>query len=313
MAIRRPKISILGAGATGSTTAHWCASKQLGDIVLFDIVEGMPEGRALDLLEAGPIEGFDVDVRGTTDLQDTKGSNVVIITAGLPRKPGMSRADLLSANYKIIRGLVEQCLDVSPDAYFIVLTNPVDVLTHVVKKISGLPRNRVMGQAGVLDSTRYRTFLAKAIGVSVEDVHAMVLGGHGDAMVPLVPYANVNGIPVASLLPKDTLDAIVERTRKGGGEIVNLLKTASASFAPGAALAEMTDAILRDKKRVLAVTAYLEGEYGLRDICVGVPVVLGGGGVERIIELDLNEADRRALQVSVDEVRAQIAELPEAL
>ncbi|MBX6724079.1 MAG: malate dehydrogenase, partial [Dactylosporangium sp.] len=233
--------------------------------------------------------------------------------AGLARKPGMSRADLLSANYRIIRDLVERCLAGSPDAYFIVLTNPVDVLTYVVKKVSGLPRHRVMGQAGVLDSTRYRTFLAEAIGVSVEDVHAMVLGGHGDAMVPLVPFANVNGIPVTSLLPKDKLAAIVERTRKGGGEIVNLLKTGSAYFAPGAALAEMTEAILRDKKRVLAVTTYLEGEYGLSDLCVGVPVVLGGGGIERVIELDLGEDDRRALSVSVAEVKAQIAELPEAL
>lgn len=313
MAIRRPKISILGAGMTGSTTAHWCAAKELGDIVLFDIVEGMPQGKALDLFEAGPIEGFDVTVRGTNDLRDTARSDLVIICAGMPRKPGMSRADLLSANYRIIKDLVERSLEVSPDAFFIVLTNPVDVLTYVVKKISGLPRNRVMGQAGVLDSTRYRTFLAEAIGVSVKDVHAMVLGGHGDAMVPLVPYANVNGIPITHFLSKEQIDAIVERTRKGGGEIVNLLKTGSAYYAPGAALAEMAEAILKDQKRVLAVTTYLEGEYGLRDLCVGVPVVLGGGGIERVIELDLSEEDRRALQVSVDEVRAQIAELPETL
>lgn len=313
MAIQRPKISILGAGATGATTAHWCAAKELGDIVLFDIVEGMPQGKALDLLEAGPVEGFDVEVRGTNDLADTRGSDLVIITAGQPRKPGMSRADLLSANYRIIRDLVERCLPLSPEAYFFVLTNPVDVLTYVVKKVTGLPRNRVLGQAGVLDSTRYRTFLARALGVSVRDVHALVLGGHGDQMVPLVSYANVNGIPVSALLSREEIERIVERTRKGGGEIVELLKTGSAFYAPGAALAEMADAILKDRKRVLAATTYLEGEYGFSDLCLGVPVVLGGGGIERVIELSLDEADRDALRVSADEVRAQIAELPERL
>ncbi|MBT9259323.1 MAG: malate dehydrogenase [Clostridiales bacterium] len=305
----RPKISILGAGATGTATAHFAVERELGDLVIYDIVEGLPQARALDLWQAGPIRRFDLSIKGTNDLKDTKDSDILIITAGKPRQPGMSRADLLSVNSQIVGDLALKGLEYSPDAFIIVLTNPVDGLTWAVKKKTGLPRERVMGQAGVLDSTRYRAFLAEAIGVSMRDVQAMVLGGHGDAMVPLVGYANVAGIPIRQLLPEEKIQAIVERTRKGGGEIVNLLKTGSASEAPGAALVEMAEAILRDQKRVLPVTAYLEGEYGYRDICLGVPVILGRGGVERILEIPLDEEDRKALQVSAEEVQGQIREL----
>lgn len=309
MAIQRKKITVVGAGATGATTAHWCAAKELGDIVLIDIMEGVPQGKALDLLEAGPIEGFDVNIIGTNDYADTANSDVVVITAGSPRKPGMSRDDLLNVNFKIVKSVTEQIVKYSPEAYLIVLTNPLDVMAYVALKVSGFPKNRVVGQAGVLDSTRFRTFIAQELGVSVEDVTALVLGGHGDSMVPLTRYTYAGGIPVEKLLPKEKIEAMVERTRKGGGEIVQLLGT-SAFYAPGAAVTQMVEAILRDKKRVLPAAAYLEGEYGFKDQFVGVPILLGGGGVEKVFELELTPEEKAALERSAADVRENMAKLP---
>jgi len=302
----RPKITIVGAGNVGATTAHWAAAKELGDIVLVDIVEGVPQGKALDLLEAGPIEGFDVRIIGTNSYEETADSDVVVITAGMPRKPGMSRDDLLKTNFEIVRGVVEQCIKYSPNAFYIVVTNPVDVMTYAAWKISGLPTNRVMGMAGVLDSTRFRTFLAMELGISVEDITAFVMGGHGDEMVPLVRYSYAGGIPIEKLLPKETIDRIVERTRKGGGEIVSLLKTGSAYYAPGASVVQMVEAILKDKKRLIPVIAYLNGEYGEKDIYVGVPVILGAGGVEKIIEIEFTEEERAMFKRSVEAVRGPL-------
>ncbi|HVB11248.1 MAG TPA: malate dehydrogenase [Bacillota bacterium] len=312
MAIRRQKITIVGAGMTGSTTAHWCASKELGDIVLVDVVDGLPQGKALDLLEAGPIEGFDSRIFGTLDYNDSKGSDVVVVTSGIARKPGMSRADLLGTNAKIVRDVVQKAMTASPDAVLVVLTNPLDIMAYVALKASGLPKQRVVGQAGILDATRFRSFIAEAAHVSVEDVHALVMGGHGDQMVPLVRYAHIGGIPLSHFLSEAKIAEIVQRTRVGGGEIVNLLKT-SAYYAPGAAITEMVEAILRDKRRVAACSAYLEGEYGQKGIFSGVPVVLGGGGIEEVIDLDLNAQEKAAFQSSADEVRAQMAELPAEL
>jgi len=299
----RNKISIIGAGFVGSTTAHWLAAKELGDIVLFDIVPDMPMGKALDLLESGPVEGFDSRITGTNDYADTAGSNVVVITSGAPRKPGMSREDLLKTNKDITSSCVSEVVKHSPDAIIIMVNNPLDVMTYVAHEVSGLPKNRVLGQAGVLDSARYRTFIAMEAGISVEDVQAMLLGGHGDEMVPLPRFSTVAGIPVSHFIAQDRLDAIVMRARKGGGEIVNLLKTGSAYYAPAASTAQMVEAVLRDKKRVLPCSAYLEGEYGLNDIYFGVPVVLGAGGVERIIELPLNDEEKALVNKSADAVR----------
>lgn len=299
MAFKRPKISIIGAGFTGQATAVFAASRGLGDIVLVDIPqkEGWARGQALDLYEATPILGKDLKIIGTADYADTAGSDLVIITAGVPRKPGMSREDLISVNAGIVKSVTEQVAKYSPDAYIIVLTNPVDSMTYTAYKVSGFPKNRVMGQSGVLDTARYRAFLAEAIGVSVEDITAFVLGGHGDDMVPLVRYTYAGGIPVEKLLPKETIDAIVERTRKGGGEIVNLMGT-SAGWAPGASLVEMAEAILKDKKRILPAIAYLEGEYGYHDLYLGVPTILGGNGVEKVIEIDLTPEEKAALDKS---------------
>lgn len=299
----RPKITIVGAGNVGATTAHWVAAKELGDIVLIDIVEGVPQGKALDLLEAGPVEGFDVRIVGTNDYADTAGSDVIVVTAGVARKPGMSRDDLLRTNYNVVRSVVEQCARYSPDAFLIVVTNPVDVMTYAAWKVSGWPTHRVMGMAGVLDSTRFRTFIALELGVSVEDVSAFVMGGHGDTMVPFVRYSHVGGIPLEKLLPREKIDAIVERTRYGGGEIVNLLKTGSAYYAPGASVAQMVEAIIKDKKRLIPVIAYLNGEYGEEDIYVGVPAIVGAGGVEKVIEIDLTDEERSAFRRSVEAVR----------
>ncbi len=304
---RRARITIVGAGATGATAAHWMAQAQLGDIVLQDIVEGLPQGKALDLLQSGPIAGFSNRVVGANDFEATSGSDLLIVTAGVARKPGMSRDDLLQTNLNIVRSVTEELVRRSPDAILIVLTNPVDVMTYVAWKVSGWPRERVMGQSGILDSARFRAFIAQAVGVSMEDVTALVLGGHGDAMVPLVRYAYVGGIPIDRFLDRPSIDALVDRTRKGGGEIVSLLKTGSAFYAPGAALAQMADAILRDKKRVLPVAAVLAGEYGEDDVVMGVPVVLGAGGVERIIELELEPEEREAFARSVRSVREPIA------
>jgi malate dehydrogenase len=303
------KVTIIGAGQTGATTAHWLAERQIADIVLVDIVEGMPQGKALDLTEAMPVIGSDAKVYGTNDFTDTAGSDIVIVTAGLPRKPGMSRDDLLMANSKIVRESVENALAGSPDTIFIILTNPLDAMTYLAMKVSGLPRERVIGQAGILDSARMRAFVAMELGVSVENVHCYVLGGHGDDMVPLTRHSNVAGVPLEEILPKDRLEAIVERTRKGGGEIVGLLKTGSAFYAPSAALAQMTEAILLDRHLIVPASAYLNGEYGQNGIPFGVPVQLGRSGLEKIIEYDLDDKEQKALERSADHVREVIGSL----
>ncbi|NPA26961.1 MAG: malate dehydrogenase [Chloroflexi bacterium] len=305
----RPKVTIIGAGMTGSTTAHWLAARELADIVLVDIVEGMPQGKGLDLQEAMPIIGSDVRIIGTNDYEDTAGSDIVIITAGSPRKPGMSRDDLLHINAKIVKSVAEQAIKYSPDAIFLVLTNPLDVMTYLTWKVTGLPHQRVIGQAGILDSARMRTFVALELGVSVENVHCYVLGGHGDSMVPLTRHSNVAGVPLDKILPPDRLAAIVERTRKGGGEIVSLLKTGSAFYAPSAALAQMVEAILKDKHLIVPASAYVDGEYGLSGIYFGVPVQLGRQGVEKILEYDLNDEEMAALKKSGEHVAANIKKL----
>lgn len=302
----RKKLSIIGAGNVGATAAHWAASKELADIVLYDIVEGVPQGKALDLLQAAPLEGFDCNIIGTNDFDDTADSDVVIVTAGVARKPGMTRDDLLKTNYGIVSSVVREAAQRSPGATFIIVTNPVDVMTYVAYRVSGLPSQRVIGQAGVLDSTRFRTFIAQELGVSVEDVTALVMGVHGDDMVPLVRYSYVGGIPIEHLIPEVRIRAIVERTRRGGGEIVNLLKTGSAYYAPGLSVIEMAEAILKDKRRVLPAIAYLNGEYGQRDVYAGVPVIMGAGGVERVIEIDLTPEEREAFERSIEAVRAPL-------
>lgn len=300
---KRNKITIVGAGNVGATAAHWAASKELGDIVLVDVVEGLPQGKALDLMEAAPVEGFDSIVIGTNDYRDTADSDVIVITAGLARKPGMTREDLVQLNSKIISQVTKEVVKYSPDAYIIVVTNPLDVMCKVVLDASGFPKHRVFGQSGVLDSARFRTFLAQELNVSFEDVSAFVLGGHGDEMVPLVRYSYAGGIPVETLISKERLDEIVDRTRKGGAEIVNLLKTGSAFFAPSSSTIQMVEAVLKDKKRILPVAAYLEGEYGQAGIYLGVPAVIGGNGVEKIIEIELTDEEKQAFQRSADVVR----------
>jgi malate dehydrogenase len=305
----RPKISIIGAGFVGSTAAHWIASKELGDVVLVDIIEGVPQGKGLDLLQAGPIEGFDVKIVGTNDYSATAGSNIIVVTSGAPRKPGMSREDLIRVNADITRDCISKAAPLSPDAVIIMVNNPLDTMTYLAKQVSGFPKNRVVGQAGVLDTARYRTFIAMEAGVSVEDIQAMLMGGHGDEMVPLPRFTTISGIPVTEFISKERLDAIVDRTRKGGGEIVNLLKTGSAYYAPSAATVQMVEAILRDKKRVLPCSCYLEGEYGLNDIYFGVPCVLGAGGVERVLELPLNDEEMALVKKSAEAVSSSIATL----
>lgn len=305
----RNKISIIGAGFVGSTTAHWVAAKELGDIVLVDIIEGRPQGIGLDLYEASPIEGFDVRVIGTNDYADTADSDVVVVTSGAPRKPGMSREDLIKTNADITRACISNVAKYSPNATIIMVNNPLDAMTYLAREVSGFPKNRVFGQAGVLDSARYRTFIAMEANVSVEDVQAMLMGGHGDEMVPLPRFSTIGGIPVTEFIPPDRLAAIVDRARKGGGEIVSLLKTGSAYYAPSAATAQMVEAVLRDKKRVIPCAAYLEGEYGLNDIYFGVPVVVGAGGIERIIELPLNDEEKALMAQSADAVRKTLETL----
>jgi len=305
----RKKISIIGAGFVGATAAHWAAAKELGDIVLVDILEGIPQGKALDLFESAPIEGFDSNVIGTNTYEETKGSDIVIITSGIPRKPGMSREDLLDINRKIIESVVAEVTAKSPNTILIMVTNPLDTMTYLAIKKSGLPRERVMGMAGVLDTARYRAFIAMELGVSVEDIQALLLGGHGDEMVPLPRYTTVSGIPLSQLLPKEKIDKLVDRARKGGGEIVNLLKTGSAFYAPSAGAIQMAEAILKDKKRILPCCVYLNGEYGLKDICFGVPVKLGEKGVESIIELDLTEEEKGLVAKSAESVKKSIEEL----
>ena len=305
----RKKISIIGAGFVGATAAHWAAEKELGDVVIVDIIEGMPQGKALDLFQAGPIEGFDARVTGTNAFEDTKNSDVVIITSGVPRKPGMSREDLLETNKKIIESVVAKVVEKSPGTMLILVTNPLDTMTYLAVKKSGLPKQRVMGMAGILDTARFRAFIAMELGVSVEDIQALLLGGHGDEMVPLPRYTTVSGIPLSQLLPKEAIDRLVDRARKGGGEIVSLLKTGSAFYAPGAAAVQMAEAILKDKKRILPCCVYLDGEYGLKDICFGVPVKLGAKGIESVIQIDLNEDEKKLVEKSAESVKKSIAEL----
>jgi malate dehydrogenase len=307
--MRRAKISIIGAGNVGATTAHWCAAAELGDIVLLDIpqTEGMPQGKALDLMEASPIFGFDANIQGSTDYADTAESDVVVITAGIPRKPGMSRDDLLATNAKIVAAVTAEIRETSPAAILIVVSNPLDAMVQRALQVSGFPSCRVVGQAGVLDTARFRTFLALELGVSVEDVSALLMGGHGDTMVPMPSCTTVGGIPITRLLDQERLDQIVERTRKGGGEIVALLKKGSAYYAPAAATAQMVEAIVRDKKRLLPCAAYCDTEYGVGGYYVGVPVILGTRGVEKIVEIELTEQERADFQKSVEAVRSLIA------
>lgn len=303
------KVSIIGAGMTGSTTAHWLAEREIADLVLVDVVEGMPQGKALDLQQALPVIGKDVKVIGSNDYAATSGSDIIVITAGLPRKPGMSRDDLLFANADIVRKAVEASIKYSPEAILIVLTNPLDAMAYMAMKVAGIAAHRVIGQAGILDSARMRAFVSMELGVSVENVHCYVLGGHGDEMVPLTRTSNVAGVPLEDILPPDRLAAIVERTRKGGGEIVSLLKTGSAYYAPAAAIAQMVDAILKDKRLIVPAAAYMQGEYGLNGIFFGVPVQLGRKGAEKIIEYKLSAAELDALQKSAAGVAENIAKL----
>jgi len=307
----RKKVTIIGAGFVGSTCAHWIAAKELADVVMVDIVEGIPQGKGLDLLEAGPIEGFDVEIIGANGYSETANSDVVILTSGVPRKPGMSREDLLKVNAEITASNIQQVVKTSPDASIIIVNNPMDTMAYLAYKVAGLPRERVMGQGGVLDAGRYRTFVAQEAGVSVEDVQAMLMGGHGDEMVPLPRYTTISGIPVTEFISADRLQAIIERTKKGGGEIVQLLKTGSAYYAPSAAVVQMVEAIIKDKKRVLPAAAYLQGEYGLSDLYFGVPVKLGAGGIEQIIELPLTEAEQAAVAKSAALVKDSVGALPE--
>lgn len=292
------KVSIIGAGMTGSTTAHWLAEREIADVVLVDVIEGMPQGKALDLLEAMPVIGKDVMVVGSNDYGATSGSDIVVITAGLPRKPGMSRDDLLAANAEIVRKAAQESIQYSPQAIFVVLTNPLDAMAYLAMKTTNVPPERVVGQAGILDSARMRAFVAMELGVSVENIHCYVLGGHGDEMVPLTRHSNVAGIPLTEILSPDRLAAIVDRTRKGGGEIVNLLKTGSAFYAPSIAVTQMVEAILKDKHLIIPASAYLRGEYGLEGIFFGVPTQLSRKGVEKIIQYDLNDEEQAALSAS---------------
>lgn len=305
MGITRRKVSVIGAGFTGATTAFLTAQKELADVVLVDVpdMEDPTKGKALDMLESGPVLGFDANVKGTSDYKDTAGSDIVVITAGIARKPGMSRDDLVATNSKIMKQVTKQIVEHSPDCTIVVLTNPVDAMTYSVFKESGFPKHRVIGQSGVLDTARFRTFVAEELNLSVEDITGFVLGGHGDDMVPLVRYSYAGGIPLEKLISKERLDAIVERTRKGGGEIVGLLGNGSAYYAPAASLVQMVEAIIKDKRRVLPAIAYLEGEYGYSDLYLGVPVIVGGNGLEDIIELDLTDDEEKALSQSVESVK----------
>jgi malate dehydrogenase len=309
----RPRISIIGAGNVGATCAHWAANKELGDIVLLDIVEGMPQGKALDLTESAPIERFDCNITGTNDYADTADSDVVIITSGLPRKPGMSRDDLIAKNVEIVQTVSAEVAKHSPSAILIVVSNPLDAMVYTAWKASGFPAHRVLGQAGILDTARYRAFIAMELGCSVEDITALLLGGHGDDMVPLPSYTSVAGIPVTSLIDRERLEAIVERTRKGGGEIVSLLKSGSAYYAPSAASVQMAEAILKDKRRILPCAAYCEKEYGIGGYFVGVPVMLGKNGVEKVLEVALSDAEKKEFQVSIDHVKELVSKVDQLM
>jgi malate dehydrogenase len=305
MAIRRNKITVVGAGFTGATTALMLAQKELGDVVLVDIpqLENPTKGKALDMLEASPVQGFDANIIGTSSYEEATGSDLVIITAGVARKPGMSRDDLVSTNAGIVKSVCENVKKYCPDSIVLILSNPVDAMTYAAYQALGFPKNRVIGQSGVLDTARFCTFVAQELNVSVEDVRGFVLGGHGDDMVPLVRYSSVGGIPVEVLIPKERLDAIVQRTRVGGGEIVNLLGTGSAYYAPAASLVQMAEAILKDKKRIIPSIALLEGEYGYENLFMGVPTLLGAGGIEKIYDLELTTEEKAALDKSAESVR----------
>ncbi len=303
----RNKVTIVGSGNVGATAAHWIASKELADVVLIDIIEGVPQGKGLDLLEAMPIEKRDAHILGTQDYADTANSNIVVITAGVPRKPGMSRDDLLNINHKIMKDVVGKVVQHSPDCILIIVSNPLDAMAQAAYKMSGFPRQRVIGMAGVLDSARFRTFIAEELKVSVENVTAFVLGGHGDTMVPLPRYSTVAGIPVTELIAKGRLEELVQRTRDGGAEIVRYLKTGSAYYAPSAAVTEMVEAILKDKKKILPCAAYLEGEYGIHGLFVGVPCKLGAQGIEQVIEIKLTPEEQAALERSAGAVKELVA------
>lgn len=306
---KRKKISVIGAGFVGSTCAHWAASKELGDVVLLDINEGAAKGKALDLFEASPVEGFDSKVIGTADYKDTAGSDVVIITAGIPRKPGMSRDDLLATNAKIMKSVCTGIKEHAPNSVVIIVSNPLDAMAFVAKETLGFPKNRIIGMAGVLDSARFRSFIAEATGISVKDIHATVLGGHGDTMVPMPRHCSIGGVPLLEMLPKEKVDALVERTRKGGAEIVGLLKTGSAYYAPSASAVSMAEAIVKNQNRILPCAAFLEGEYGVKGLFLGVPCQLGGNGLEKVIELDLNETEKAGLQNSINAVKGLVETL----
>jgi len=303
------KVTVIGAGNVGATTAQRIAEKELADVILLDVVEGIPQGKGLDLFESSPVEGFNTHIIGTQNYDETRNSDLVIITAGITRKPGMSRDDLLATNAGIVGEVVEQAILRSPDAILLLVTNPLDVMCSVAKKVSGFPREKVIGMAGVLDSARFRSFIAMELNVSVENVSAMVMGGHGDSMVPLPRYTTVAGIPIAQLLPQKKIEELILRTRNGGAEIVGLLKNGSAFYAPSAAVTEMAESILKDQKKILPSSAYLMGEYGINGVYIGVPVKLGAGGIERILEIELSDAEKSLLQDSAETVRTTLAKL----
>lgn len=299
----RKKITVVGGGNVGATTALRLAQKELGDVILIDILNEMAQGKALDIMESTPVLGVDVNLKGGGNYEDARGSDIVIITSGVPRKPGMSRDDLLKTNVGIVKEVTEQVKKYAPDSIIIMVANPLDAMTYTAYKVSGFPKNRVMGMAGILDTARFRTFIAMELGISVENIQAFVLGGHGDTMVPIIKYTNVAGVPVSELIAKDRLDAIVQRTRDGGAEIVKLLKTGSAYYAPAESVVEMVDAILKDKKKILPCCALCEGEYGVRGVFVGVPVILGANGVEKIFEIKLEGDEKTAFEKSVNAVK----------
>jgi malate dehydrogenase len=313
MSSSRKKITVVGAGQVGSTVAQLTAYKNLGDVVIIDIVEGVPQGKALDLQESSCLQVFDSVVTGTNDYKDTANSDIVVITAGLPRKPGMSREDLLATNAKIVQSVTENIMEHSSDPIVIVVSNPLDAMVYMAKKTSNLPKNKIIGMAGVLDSARLRTFVSLELGCSLVDVDAMVLGGHGDSMVPLPRYTSVSGISITELMTPEQIERVVERTRKGGAEIVSLLKTGSAFYAPGASVVKMIEAILQDKRRILPCTAYLEGEYGWSGIFFGVPVMMGVHGIEKIIELNMTDEEQAALNKSAEDVKKTCGEIDEIL
>jgi malate dehydrogenase len=304
------KVAFAGAGQVGASAALEAVNRELcNEIILIDIIEGLPQGKALDIYESTPMKGVDVKVKGSNKWEDIQGSDIVVVTAGFPRKPGMSRLDLLKSNIDVVKPITERVKQKAPESKLLIVTNPLDIMTYVAAKVTGFPRNRVFGMAGVLDTARFRTFVAMELGVSVRDVHAMLMGGHGDSMVPLPRYSSVSGIPLTELMSKEQIDRIVKRTREGGGEIVQLLKTGSAYYAPGAAIVDMLEAMVKDKKRILPACVFLQGEYGINDVCAGVPVLLGRDGVEKVLELKLSEEEKGLFKKSVEELQSAITEM----